>query len=101
VTDPIRQYELAKSRLSFAVAILHICDLDGLARIHAQLTSPQALLDGFHLSTLQTAQDWLALINAAIAVRDLAPIDPQVLNAVEDRLPPELRRPGEEVAEDA
>ena len=94
MSDPLRQFDLAKARLSFAAAILHNCDLDGLARTHEQLTSPQALIAGLEPSEQQNADYWLAVINTARQLRDLTPFDVDVLDAIEDRLPPELRAGG-------
>ena len=94
MSDPLQKFDLAKARLSFASAILHTCDLDGLARTHEQLTSPQALIAGLQPSEQQNADYWLALINTARKLRDMTPLDPAVLDAVEDRLPPELQAGG-------
>ena len=94
MSDKIDAFEKAKARLSFAAAIFHTCDLDGLARAHEQLTSPQALIAGLQPSDQQNADYWLALINTARKLRDMTPFDVDVLDAIEDRLPPELRAGG-------
>ena len=94
MSDPLQQFDLAKARLSFAAAILHTCDLDGLARTHEQLTSPQALIAGLQPSEQRNADYWLAVINTARQLRDMTPFEEEVLDEIEDRLPPELQAGG-------
>ena len=89
-------FDLARARLSFAAAVLHTIDLDGLERLHERLASPQALLEGFGLTEQRTAEDWLDAVRAAKALRDATRFDADVLEGVQDRLPAELRFPGEE-----
>ena len=91
MSDSIQAYEVGRLRLSFAVALLHTCDLDGMARVHERLTSPQALIEGLRPSDQQNADFWLALINTARKLRDLTPLEADVIEAVEQRLPPELQ----------
>jgi len=91
VSDSVRVYEVGKLRLGYAVAVLHTCDLDGMARVHERLTSPQALIEGLRPSDQQNADFWLALINTARKLRDLTPLEADVIEAVEQRLPPELQ----------
>ena len=95
MSDSIRVYEVGKLRLSYAVAVLHTCDLDGMARVHERLTSPQALIEGLRPSDQQNADYWLALINTARELRDLTPLESDVIEAMEQKLPPELRYPEE------
>src|SRR5690606_6420238 len=101
VSDSLRIYEVSKLRLSYAVAVLHTCDLDGIARIHERLTSPQALIEGLRPSDQENADYRLALINTARKLRDLTPLGADGIEAVEQKLRPELRYEGgggEEVA---
>ena len=63
--QPLERFEISRSRLSYAAAILHTVDLDGLARIHARLVSPQGLLEGFSPVEQAKAEQWLAMIEAA------------------------------------
>jgi hypothetical protein len=108
VPNAARNFETAKARLSYAAAVLHTIDLDGLARVHGRLASPQALLDGIPFATQLSAENWLAIVEAALTLRDASRFDDDALAAVEANLPAPLQpvapprfEPGDELVDEA
>ena len=89
--DAIRNFELARARLSYAAAVLRTIELDGLARVHEHLASPQALVDGISFATQLSAEDCLTVIQAARAFREASPLDDETLAFVEANIPAQLR----------